>query len=242
MGVWVSFSTSALLARQTGSVAGIVTDTGSLRPVAEARVFIAGTSSQAHTDEKGGYLLAGLPARGGRGVPREAGIRSCHSDGRGHARRDGGPRRTGGDGHRSSALPRARECRRRHPGERRAGARGSRHAHEPPPGAGRRRTGAPELRHGGRCVCGEDPGERLDQPERHAADLHRRLEGEVVSGWYPHTPLQDMSIPAFLSPCVAATVPSTSTWATGPGPSIAAAALRPTPPSTRPRPLPRSAA
>ena len=62
VGVWVSFPASALLAQQTGSVAGTVTDTESLRPVEEARVFIAGTSSQAYTDEQGGYLLTGLPA------------------------------------------------------------------------------------------------------------------------------------------------------------------------------------
>ena len=52
---------SALLAQQTGSVAGTVTDAASLRPVAEARVFISGTNVRAFTDEEGGYLLSGLP-------------------------------------------------------------------------------------------------------------------------------------------------------------------------------------
>lgn len=52
---------SALLAQQAGSVAGTVTDAASLRPVAEARVFIAGTNFQVFTDEEGGYLLTGLP-------------------------------------------------------------------------------------------------------------------------------------------------------------------------------------
>ncbi len=52
---------SALLAQQAGSVAGTVTDIASLRPVAEVRVFIAGTNFRAFTDAEGGYLLSGLP-------------------------------------------------------------------------------------------------------------------------------------------------------------------------------------
>ena len=116
VGVWVWIPASALQAQQTGSVAGSVTDAESLRPVAEVRVFIAGTSSQAYTDEQGGYLLAGLPAgevevsleRLGYGAATATvqvmagGTAALDFDLQVSGRR---PRRAGGDGHRSSATP-----------------------------------------------------------------------------------------------------------------------------------------
>ena len=56
--------TSFLEAQQTGSVTGTVTDAASLRPVSDARVFIAGTAVQAFTDVEGTYRLSEVPVGG----------------------------------------------------------------------------------------------------------------------------------------------------------------------------------
>ena len=59
---FVLLPTSFLEAQQTGSVTGTVTDAASLRPVSDARVFIAGTAVQAFTDVEGSYRLSEVPA------------------------------------------------------------------------------------------------------------------------------------------------------------------------------------
>ena len=52
---------SFLGAQQTGSVTGTVTDAASLRPVSDARVFIAATAVEAYTDVEGNYRLSEVP-------------------------------------------------------------------------------------------------------------------------------------------------------------------------------------
>ena len=58
---FVLLPTSFLEAQQTGSVTGTVTDAASLRPVSEARVFIAGTAVVAFTDIEGSYRISEVP-------------------------------------------------------------------------------------------------------------------------------------------------------------------------------------
>ena len=58
---FVLLPTSFLEAQQTGSVTGTVTDAASLRPVSDARVFIAGTAVEAFTDVEGSYRLSEVP-------------------------------------------------------------------------------------------------------------------------------------------------------------------------------------
>ena len=58
---FVLLPTSFLEAQQTGSVTGMVTDAASLRPVSDARVFIAGTGVEAFTDIEGSYRISEVP-------------------------------------------------------------------------------------------------------------------------------------------------------------------------------------
>ena len=58
---FVLLPTSFLEAQQTGSVTGTVTDAASLRPVSDARVFIAGTTVAAFTDIEGSYRISEVP-------------------------------------------------------------------------------------------------------------------------------------------------------------------------------------
>ena len=58
---FVLLSTSFLEAQQTGSVTGTVTDAASLRPVSDARVFIAGIAVEVFTDVEGNYRLGEVP-------------------------------------------------------------------------------------------------------------------------------------------------------------------------------------
>ena len=58
---FVLLPASFLEAQQTGSVTGTVTDAASLRPVSDARVFIAGTAVEAFTDVEGSYRLSEVP-------------------------------------------------------------------------------------------------------------------------------------------------------------------------------------